>query len=270
MTATETTTELRPWLREGFRSLTPYLLAPQSANLPDFMKSVFRATEIMRVLRPDGAIMHAEFKIGDSIVEMGENPPGENRLNKYPSRPTPLHVYVDDVDATYARGLAAGAKSLGEPADHEYGERGAGLLDAAGNQWWIAKGFTPEHTLGLRSVNVYLHIQNTSGYIEFLKRAFGAREEMRHEMEGRIAHARIWLGDTILEMGEAREPYGPMPCAFHFYVPDTDATYARALAAGATSVDAPADAPYGDRAATVTDPQGNQWFIATHLRNAAS
>lgn len=260
MTATETTTTPRPWVPEGFRSLTPYLLAPSSAKLMDFMKNAFGATEVARYLRPDGTVMHAVVKIGDSVIEFGENPP-----DQFGARPTPLHVYVDDVDATYARGLAAGAASLGEPVDHEYGERGAGFRDAAGNHWWIARGFTPEHTAGLRSVNIYLHTQDTPAYIEFLKRAFGAKEEMRHEMGGRIAHARIWLGDTILELGEARDPYGPMPCAMHFYVPDTDAVYRQALEAGATSVTAPMNAPYGDRYAAVLDPQKNYWYIATHL-----
>src|SRR5580698_6896011 len=75
--------------REGFRSLTPYLLAPQSARLMDFMKDAFGATERLKVPRPDGSIMHAEVMIGDSMVEMGENPP-----DQYQARPTPLHVYV--------------------------------------------------------------------------------------------------------------------------------------------------------------------------------
>jgi PhnB protein len=263
-TATETTSEKtttsKPWLRPGLGSLLPYLHSPRSANLPDFMKGVFGATELMRALRPDGAIMHAEYRIGDSVIELGEDPPAAWAVG-----PTPLHVYLDDVDATYARALAAGATSLGEPTDHEYGERGAGFRDGAGNHWWVAKAFTPEHTAGLRSVNVYLHTQDTPAYIDFLKRAFGAKEEIRHEMGGKIAHARIWLGDTILEMGEAREPYGPMPCALHFYVPDTDAVYAQALTAGATSLQEPNDAPYGDRAAAVVDPQGNHWYIATYL-----
>jgi PhnB protein len=260
MTATTPETAAKSWMPEGFRSLTPYLLAPSSAKLMDFMKDAFGATELARHRRPDGTVMHGVVKIGDSVVEFGENP-----QDQFGARPTPLHVYVDDVDATYERALAAGATSLGEPADHEYGERGAGFRDAAGNHWWVARGFTPEHTAGLHSVNIYLHTQDTPAYIEFLKRAFGASEEMRHEMGGRIAHARIWLGDTILELGEASEPWGPMPCAMHFHVPDTDATYAQALAAGATSVTAPMNAPYGDRFAAVLDSQKNYWYIATHL-----
>ena len=57
-----------------------------------------------------------------------------------------------------------------------------------------------------------------------------------------------------------------MPAAVHLYVPDTDATYRRALGAGATSIQEPRDTSYGDRAASVVDPGGNHWFISTHIR----
>jgi PhnB protein len=250
--------------REGFRSLTPYLLAPQSARLMDFMKDVFGAAERLNVPRPDGSIMHAEIIIGDSMIEMGENPP-----DQHAPRPTPLHVYVPDVDAVYARALAAGGTSLGEPTDHEYGERGAGVKDAAGNHWYLATAHGASHIPeGLHSVNIYLSPTGTPSLIEFLTRAFSAEVAERHEAGGAIVHAKIRIGDSILEMGEAHGDVQPMPCAIHLYVPDADATYAQAVAAGATSINAPADTPYGDRYAAVRDPHGNQWFISTWLGQA--
>jgi PhnB protein len=250
--------------REGFRSLTPYLLAPQSARLMDFMKDVFGVTERLKVPRPDGSIMHAEIMLGDSMIEMGENPP-----DQFAARPTPLHVYIPDVDAAYARALVAGATSLGAPMDHEYGERGASVKDAAGNHWYLATASGPSPVPeGLHSVNIYLSPRGTPSLIDFLTRAFGAEETMRHEIEGTVVHAKVRIGDSILEMGEAHGQYGPMPCAIHLYVPDADATYSQAVAAGATSINAPADTPYGDRYAAVRDPHGNQWFIATWLGQA--
>jgi PhnB protein len=262
----ETQTSQRTWRREGFRSLTPYLLAPKSAGLMDFMKAAFGATELLSVPRPDGSIMHAELRIGDSLVEMAENPPDE-----YAARPTPLHVYVPDVDAVYAQALAAGGTSIGEPQDHEYGERGAGVRDAAGNHWFLATARGASHIPeGLHSVNIYLSPKGVPGYIDFLKRALGASEVMRHAVpDGTVVHAKLMIGDTVLEMGEAHGEWQPMPCAIHLYVPDADATYREAIAAGAASISAPSDAPYGDRYAAVRDPQGNQWFIATWLGSEA-
>ena len=68
-------------------------------------------------------------------------------------------------------------------------------------------------------------------------------------------------------MGEAHGEYQPMPCVLHLYVNDTDALYERALRASATSLLEPRDEPYGDRCAGVKDPVGNQWFIATHIKD---
>ena len=75
--------------------------------------------------------MHAEIKIGDSIVMMGE---GQD-VKKFPAM---LHLYMEDVDAVYQRALQAGAKSLREPSDQPYGDRSGGVEDAFGNQWWIS------------------------------------------------------------------------------------------------------------------------------------
>jgi uncharacterized glyoxalase superfamily protein PhnB len=67
-------------------------------------------------------------------------------------------------------------------------------------------------------------------------------------------------------MGEAHGPYQPMPTMFYLYVPNVDASYRRALEAGATSLSQPTDQPYGDRTAGVKDAFGNQWYLATQLR----
>ena len=94
------------WKREGFRTVTPYIVVDGAAKLMDFVRTVFGATERLRVPRPDGKIMHAEAQIGDSIIEMADG------NAQYPSRPMPIHLYVRDADAAYGRALAAGATSL--------------------------------------------------------------------------------------------------------------------------------------------------------------
>ena len=117
---------------EGYHSVTPYLLVDGVAGLIDFLKQAFDAEERERFSRPDGTIMHAEVRIGDSIVMMGE-PTGELK-----PMPASMHLYVDDSDATYTRALQAGATSTMEPAEEFYGDRMAGVMDPAGNYWWIA------------------------------------------------------------------------------------------------------------------------------------
>jgi uncharacterized glyoxalase superfamily protein PhnB len=75
--------------------------------------------------------MHAEIKIGDSIVMLGEGQDDK----KFPAM---LHIYMEDVDAVYRRALQAGAKSIREPVDQPYGDRSSGVEDEFGNQWWIS------------------------------------------------------------------------------------------------------------------------------------
>ncbi len=149
-----------------------------------------------------------------------------------------------------------------------YGERSGSVRDPFGNHWYIAThhgaSHIPEH---LRTVNPYLHPVGAGDLIGFLKRAFGAEEVEVHREEagGPLTHAMIRLGDTIVEISEAHGQYGPMPAGFHFYVSDVDAMYERALAAGAYSIRRPSDQSYGERAAGVTDPAGNSWFLAAPL-----
>ena len=78
-------------------------------------------------------------------------------------------------------------------------------------------------------------------------------------------HARVKFGDTYITVGEPRDQWPSKPMALHMYVPDVDAAYARAVAAGAEGVMPPEDKPYGERGAEVRDPMGNQWFLATAI-----
>jgi len=117
---------------DGYHSVTPYLAVQGVEQLIDFLTKTFDARELLRLRRADGATAHAEYKIGDSIVMMGEPmAPGK-------ARPATLYVYVTDVDATYHRAVQAGGKSLSEPTDMFYGDRSATVTDPCGNDWWIA------------------------------------------------------------------------------------------------------------------------------------
>jgi uncharacterized glyoxalase superfamily protein PhnB len=117
---------------DNYHTITPYLIVKGVSQLIDFMKQVFEAKELERMAGPDGTVMHAEVKIGDSIIMMGEvRSPWEPKLGS-------LYIYVNDTDTTYQRALQAGATSVMKPADQFYGDRNAGVKDACGNFWWIA------------------------------------------------------------------------------------------------------------------------------------
>jgi PhnB protein len=251
---------------KGYHTITPYIVVPDAPALIDFARQIFGAEETFRTVGGAGGI-HAEVRIGDSMLMIGGGGPelswrGESRL-------TALHIYVEDTDAAYERALQAGAASLGAPQDQPYGERGAGVKDQFGNYWYIAtskgKSYVPE---GLRRVTPYLHPLRAEALISFLKRGFGAEEIAKYaSLDGQVHHAQVRIGDSMLEMGEAGGPYQTMPAMFYLYVPNVDATYSRALAAGASSMSMPADQPYGDRTAAVKDTFGNEWYIATHIKD---
>jgi uncharacterized glyoxalase superfamily protein PhnB len=227
----------------------------------EFLKAAFGGVERLRMPAPDGSIMHAEVSIGNGAIEVSDGD------EQYPPAPTDIHLYVDDPDATFARALEAGATSIYAPTDdHPSGDRWGAAKDQFGNNWYIAKprGWTPGPE-GLRSVQPYLHLRGADKMIPFMEAAFGAEAMGVHKSpEGLVMHATMRIGNATLEIDEAHGEYQPKPCHLHVYVPDTDAIYARALRAGAISINEPNDAPYGDRAAGVKDVFGNSWYIATY------
>jgi len=254
-----------PYIREGFHTLTPYILVKEAARFIEFMTKAFGAQEKGRVALPNGKIMHAEAKLGDSMIELSDG------NEQYEPMPVAIHHYVDDVDAAYARALEAGAISTYAPMDQPYGDREAGVKDPFGNHWFIAKaiGWKPQ-AWQAHSVQPYLFLHDAQKMVFFLEQAFGATAEGVHRSpEGAVAHAAVRIGDATLEFSEAHGPWQPSRCHLHLYVPDTDAVYAQALRAGATSIETPNDKPYGDRSAGVRDAWGNSWFIATHIKDVA-
>ena len=253
-------------LREGFHTITPYLNAPSAAGLIAFLTRAFRAEELLRVPGEGGAIRHAELRIGDSVLEVSDGSAA------FPPFASAMHLYVEDADAAYARALEAGATSLHAPVDQPYGDREAGVKDPAGNSWYLAThratGLAPE---GLRSLTPYVQARDTAGLIDFVRRAFGGEERDRTESpDGIVHHAKLRIGDSVLEMGEAHGPYGLAPVAIHLHVADADAVFARAIRAGAEPTFPVADQPYGERSGGVRDPFGNLWFIATYFEDVAS
>jgi PhnB protein len=123
-------------IREGFHTVTPYLIVREAPQLIDFVIQAFGATELSRGTGSAGGL-HAEVKIGDSMVMIGGASSSE-------PMPAMLYLYMDNVDAVYTRALQAGAISISEPANQPYGERVAGVKDQFGNMWYIGTPINDE------------------------------------------------------------------------------------------------------------------------------
>lgn len=117
---------------KGYHTVTPCLTVKGAEKVIEFLKKAFDATELSRLSLPDGAVMHAELKVGDSIVMLGEA--------SEQCKPTTasLYLYVNDADTIYGRAILAGSLSQMEPASQFWGDRAGCVTDPAGNQWWIA------------------------------------------------------------------------------------------------------------------------------------
>jgi len=122
----------------GYHSVTPYLMVRDGARAITFYAQAFGAREVMRFPMPDGKIGHAEIKIGDSHVMLADESrefPGPHMLG---GAGVSLMLYVEEVDATFARALAAGATERRAVADQFYGDRNGTLVDPFGHVWTVS------------------------------------------------------------------------------------------------------------------------------------
>ena len=116
----------------GYHTVTPYLAVHHVSKTMEFLKLAFDAEEVMRHAMPDGRIMNAVIRIGNSMIMMGE------RSSDQKTWPAMLYLYVEDADALYQQAMAAGGKSIMDITDQFYGDRSGAVEDPSGNQWWIA------------------------------------------------------------------------------------------------------------------------------------
>jgi uncharacterized glyoxalase superfamily protein PhnB len=121
------------WKPAAHSTVSPYLVVDGAQKVIDFAKATFGATEVRRYDHPDGSIMHAEIRIDDTVVMLGDGGP------EFPPFPSLLHVYVDDVDRVYARALEAGATPVEAPKTREGDpDKRGSVKDPCGNTWAIA------------------------------------------------------------------------------------------------------------------------------------
>lgn len=125
---------------DGYHTLTPYLIAKNTAAALEFYHQAFGASELYRLTAPDGSIVHAQFKIGDSIFMISEENP--QCYNTSPASlggsPVKLYLFVNDVDSTFSSAMHAGATEITPPTDHFWGDRMGAVVDPYGHIWLIA------------------------------------------------------------------------------------------------------------------------------------
>lgn len=117
---------------DNYSTVSPYLIVDGAEGTIDFLVKVLGAVELRRFPDAAGRIMHAEVRIEDTVLMVADGAEG------WPPVPSHVHVYVDDVDATYRRALEAGATSVQEPVKKEDADKRGGVKDAGGTTWWIA------------------------------------------------------------------------------------------------------------------------------------
>jgi PhnB protein len=125
---------------DGYHSVTPYLIVKGATRAIDFYKNVFGASERMRMDGPNGTIGHAEIEVGDSVVMLADEFPdmGFRSPQSVGGTAVTLVLYVEDVDSSFSRAVAAGAKPLRPVADQFYGDRSGTFEDPFGHVWTIS------------------------------------------------------------------------------------------------------------------------------------
>lgn len=123
---------------------------------------------------------------------------------------------------------------------------------------------------GYHTVTPYLTLPDVPQMLDWVQRAFGATVvEAATGQDGGIRHADVIIGDSHVMLGQSSEQWPARPAALYLYVENVDEWYRRAMAAGGTSLREPTDEFYGDRSAGLIDPQGNQWWMATHIEDVS-
>lgn len=131
----------------------------------------------------------------------------------------------------------------------------------------MAVNYKPAET---QSVIPYLVIPDADKELAFVKEVFGAKEvRVSRDLSGRIAHAQVKIGDSVVMMAQANEHFPPLTAAIYIYIPDVDVAHKRALAIGAASIMEPADQFYGDRNSGVKDSNCVQWWMAAHIEDVS-
>ena len=136
-------------ISKGYHTVTPSIVVAGAAKAIDFYKKALGAEELMRFPGPDGKIMHAEIRVGDSVIMLTDEMPDQGARGPKAIGGTPVSffIYGENVDAAWKRAVDAGAKPIMPLADQFWGDRTGSLEDPFGHHWWLAQhiqDLTPE------------------------------------------------------------------------------------------------------------------------------
>ena len=150
---------------EGFQTITPQLTLDEAAQTIDWYKKALGAEEVSRSVGPDGKIMHADIKIGNSHIMVNDVMEGASKGPRaFGGSPTSLWLYVENSDALFNRAVAAGAKVQMPLDDQFWGDRAGAVADPAGYTWWIAsrKEELTTEEIQRRAADVFKQMQPTT------------------------------------------------------------------------------------------------------------
>ena len=296
----------------GYHAITPSIVVVDVDAALALYATAFGATTTERVVGAGGRVVHAEMRIGDSIVmlEPEDAEHGSRAPVSVGGSSGSLFLYVAEVDAVMASAVAAGAELIMPASDMFWGDRYGQVRDANGHRWSIAThttDFSPEEMAaggqafmaamatgspppavtggtpattpvpaGYSTVTPMLTISGAEA-LDFYVRALGATETERDLLpDGTLLHAEVRIGDSVVMFSgespmeaDVRTPahLGASTLSVMHYVTDADATFARALEAGATTAFPLTDMFWGDRYGVFVDASGQMWSVATHVRD---
>lgn len=282
---------------------TPYLCVHDGAAAVAWYGQAFDATEQLRVVGDDGRLGHAEITVGSARIMLSDEHPelGVVAPRTLGGTSTTIHLEVVDVDATYARAVAAGADGQREPADQPHGARHGTLVDPFGHRWMLSQrledvsvdeyasraegaGFRvlsgpragQRYVDGLWSVIAF---RDPDAGIRFVTEVLGFEElVLARDDGGRIVHSEYrWPEGGIVQLAAARDaqddnPFLPPPGMSSLYVvtQDPTAVWERCQAAGVEVLRVPEEPHYdpGGTVFAVRDPEGNAWSFGTYAGGA--
>jgi PhnB protein len=299
-TTTPATTDVSTSIATG---VTPYLTATDAVAALDWYAEAFGAVESFRVVGDDGRIGHAEFAIGDAVFMLSDEYPemGVESPATLGGTPTAMHLSVTDVDALYARAVAAGATAQAEPADQPHGARHGTLIDPFGHRWMLSQPLEAFDlaTYAERAAGSAFEVVPAAGGgasapvggiwgvvsyrdalagIRFLVDVFGFEEEVVvvGDDGATVVHSELrWPHGGIVQAGtyEAGNHFMPEPGApggLYVITPDPHSVWERCQAAG-VDVIRPPESPHYDpdgMGFSVRDPEGNAWSFGSYAGGA--
>ena len=279
------------------RTVTPYLCVHDGPAALEYYREAFGASETMRVEGDDGRLGHAEFAIGDATFYLSDEYPeyGVRSPRSLGGTPVTLHLDVTDVDALYARAVAAGATAQGQPEDQPHGARHGTLIDPFGHRWMVSQqveqvsvddyaarsqgsGFTVSSAASRPTGAIWaaMNYADARAGIAFLTDVLGFTAQLVVPDDADpsvIEHSQlVWPEGGTLQAGSANRPgnpYSQRPTgaeSLYLVTADPHAVWARCRAAGAEVVQEPMEPPYapGTMVFSVRDPEGNIFSVGSY------